>query len=126
MLGRSAFEVLHHAKGLSYEQLLDEVRLIRVPFKAQAAAARLMRNGRLETVYLNFVYEPFYEDDGTISGVIAVVTEVTEEVVAKQLIEEAEECARLAVGAVGLGTFDLNFVTGEMSTSTLVANIFIV
>lgn len=124
MLGKSVFEVLHHAKGLGYEQLLDEVRLTGVPFKAQASAAPLMRNGRLETAYLNFVYEPFYEEDGTISGVIAVVIEVTEEVAAKQLIEEAEERARLAVDAVGLGTFDLNLVTGEMSTSTLVANIF--
>lgn len=124
MLGKSVFDILHHAKGLGYEQLLDEVRLTGVPFKAQASAAPLMRNGKLETVYLNFVYEPFYEDDGSISGVIAVVTEVTEEVVAKQHIEEAEERARLAVDAVGLGTFDLNLVTGETSTSTLFANIF--
>ncbi|RYE59611.1 MAG: PAS domain S-box protein [Sphingobacteriales bacterium] len=124
MLGKSVFDVLHHARGLGYEQLLDEVRLTGLPFKAQASAAPLMRNGVLETVYLNFVYEPFFEDDGSISGVIAVVTEVTDEVVAKQHIEEAEERARLAVDAVGLGTFDLNLLTGEMSTSTLFANIF--
>ncbi len=124
MLGKSVFDVLHHAKGLGYEQLLDEVRLTGVPFKAQASAAPLMRNGVLETAYLNFVYEPFYEDDGFISGVIAVVTEVTDEILAKQHIEEAEERARLAVDAVGLGTFDLNLLTGEMSTSTLFANIF--
>jgi len=124
MLGKSVFEVLHHAKGLGYEQLLDEVRLTGVPFKAQASAAPLMRNGIVETAYLNFVYEPFYEDDGLISGVIAIVTEVTEEVAAKQYIEEAEERARLAVDAVGLGTFDLNLLTGEMSTSALFANIF--
>ncbi|MGF1923030.1 MAG: PAS domain S-box protein [Bacteroidia bacterium] len=124
MLGRSVFEVLHHAKGLGYEQLLDEVRLTGVPFKAQASAAPLMRNGILETAYLNFVYEPFYEDDGSIGGVIAIVIEVTDEVLAKQKIEEAEERARLAVDAVGLGTFDLNLVTGEMTTSTLVAKIF--
>jgi PAS domain S-box-containing protein len=124
MLGKSVFDVLTHAKGLGYEQLLDEVRLTGVPFKAQASAAPLMRNGVLETVYLNFVYEPFYEDDGSISGVIAIVTEVTDEIIAKQHIEEAEERARLAVDAVGLGTFDLNLLTGEMSTSTLFANIF--
>lgn len=124
MLGKSVFEVLKHAKGIGYEQLLDEVRLTGVPFKAQAAASPVMRNGVLETAYLNFVYEPFYEDDGSISGVIAVVTEVTEEVVAKQHSEEAEERARLAVDAVGLGTYDLNLVTGDLSTSLLFANIF--
>lgn len=124
MVGKSVFEVLHHAKGLGYEQLLDEVRLTGVPFKAQASAAPIVRNGELQTIYLNFVYEPFYEDDGSITGVITVVTEVTEEVIAKQLIEEAEERARLAVDAVGLGTFDLNILTGDMTTSPLFANIF--
>jgi PAS domain S-box-containing protein len=124
MVGKSIFEVLKHAKGLGYEQLLDEVRLTGVPFKAQASAAPIIRNGELQTIYLNFVYEPFYEEDGTITGVITVVTEVTEEVLAKQLIEEAEERARLAVDAVDLGTFDLNILTGEMTTSQLFANIF--
>ncbi|RZK43995.1 MAG: PAS domain S-box protein [Pedobacter sp.] len=124
MLGRSVFEVLTHAKGIGYEQLLDGVRLTGVPFKAQASAAPLMRNGKLETAYLNFVYEPFYEDDGLISGVITVVTEVTEEVVAKQLVEEAEERARLAIDAVDLGIFDVNLLNGETTTSTLFANIF--
>src|ERR1700761_6074847 len=124
MMGKPIFEVLHHASGLGFEELLDNVRLTGQPFKGQGLAAPLMRNGVQETVYLNFVYEPFREDDGSISGVIAIAIEVTEQVHAKQLIEEAEERARLAADAVGLGTFDLNLQTGEMITSKSFANIF--
>lgn len=124
MLGKSVFEVLHHAKGMGYEELLDNVRLTGISYRAKASPAALMRNGVLETIYLNLVFEPFYEDDGSISGVIAVATEVTEEVAAKRHIEEAEERARLAVDAVGLGIFDLNLLTGDLSTSALFAAIF--
>ncbi len=124
MLGRSVFETLHHAKGMGFEELIDNVRLTGIPFKGQGIAAPLERNGVVETVYLDFVYEPFREDDGTISGVIAIAIEVTEQVTAKKKIEEAEERARLAVDAVGLGTFDLNILTGEIYTSKIFANIF--
>jgi PAS domain S-box-containing protein len=124
MLGKPVFEVLTHAKGLGFEELLDQVRLTGEPFKGRGLSAPLVRHGKLETVYLNFVYEPFREHDGSISGVIAIAIEITDQVTAKRQIEEAEERARLAVDAVGLGTFDLDLRTGEMITSNIFANIF--
>jgi len=124
MLGKPVFEMLTHAKGLGFEELLDNVRSTGVPFKGEGFSAPIVRNGILENVYFNFVYEPFREIDGNISGVIVVATEITEHVKAKIQIEEAEERARLAVDAVGLGTFDLNLPTNEIITSTLFANIF--
>lgn len=124
LLGKPVFEVLHFAEGKGFEELLDNVRTTGIPFRGQALPVPLMRNGQLETAYVDFVYEPYHEDDGSISGVIAVVTEVTEEVLAKQLIEEAEERARLAVEAVNLGTFDIDLLAEEMSTSAVCANIF--
>ena len=124
MIGKPVFEVLSHARGLGFEELLDNVRLTGIPYKGQSLPAPLMRNGKLETIYLTFVYEPFREDDGSISGVIAVATEVTELVNVRKQIENAEERARLAAAAVGLGTFDLDLKTGEMITSPVFAKIF--
>jgi PAS domain S-box-containing protein len=122
--GKPIFNVLTHASGHGFEELLDSVRLTGVPFKGQGLMVPLFRNNTLENVYVNFVYEPFREDDGSISGVIVVATDVTEQITAKQQLEEAEERGRLAVDAVGLGTFDLNLETGEMITSTLFTKIF--
>jgi PAS domain S-box-containing protein len=124
MIGKPVFDVLSHTRGLGFEELLDNVRLTGIPYKGQSLPAPLMRKGKLETVYLNFVYEPFREDDGSISGVIAVATEVTELVNVRKQIENAEERARLAAAAVGLGTFDLDLKTGEMVTSPVFAKIF--
>ncbi|MDB4904897.1 MAG: yycG 3 [Mucilaginibacter sp.] len=124
MLGRSIFDVLTHIKGHGFEELLDNVLLTGVPFRGEAYPAPLIRNGKLETVYFNFVYEPFRENDGSISGVMAVATEVTEHVNAKKGLEDAEERARLAIDAVGLGIFDLDLDTGQMITSNQFAAIF--
>jgi PAS domain S-box-containing protein len=123
MMGKPIFDCIPHVKGQGFEELLDSVRLTGVPVKGDGASVLLERDGVLDTVYVNFVYQPFRETDGTISGVIVVANEVTETIIAKKKIEEAEERARLAVDAVGLGTFDLDLVTGEMITSSISANI---
>jgi PAS domain S-box-containing protein len=124
MLNKPVFDVLTYAKGIGFEELLDNVRLTGIPYKGQGLAIPILRNNVLQTIFVNFVYEPFREADGTISGVIVVATEITEQVNAKQKSEEAEERARLAVDAVGLGTYDLNLETSEMITSKTFANIF--
>src|SRR5690606_25947662 len=49
------------------------------------------RDGSVQTVFVNFVYEAFREADGTISGVMAVANEVTEQVKARQRVEELVE-----------------------------------
>ncbi|MEO5591484.1 MAG: PAS domain S-box protein [Chitinophagaceae bacterium] len=124
LMGKPIFDVLLHTRGLGFEALLDNVRLTGASFKGTEMTIPLVRNGTLENVHINFVYEPFREQDGTITGVIAVATEVTGLVNAKNQIEEAEARARLAVDAVGLGTFDLDLLTAEMITSKKFANIF--
>ncbi len=124
MQGRPVFEALSHAKGMGFEELLDHVRLTGEPYKGTSVAIPLHRKGKFETVYVNFAYEPFRESDGTITGVIGVATEVTDQINSKNKIAEAEERARLAVDAVSLGTFDLNTISGEMITSQQFAKIF--
>ena len=124
LIGKPIFETLNQARGIGFEALLDKVRLTGESFKGTGLTAPLIRNGVLETVHLNFVYEPFRDTDGTITGVIAVATEVTELVNAKNKLEQAEARARLAVDAVDLGTFDLDLETGEMITSQQFAHIF--
>nr|WP_068891280.1 PAS domain S-box protein [Pedobacter panaciterrae] len=124
MIGKPIFQVLHSAKGIGFEKIADHVRLTGEPFIGKDQPIPLVRNNKLETVFVDFVYEPFREDDGTINGIIAIATEVTDQVTARHKLEEAEERTRLAVEAVDLGTYDLDLLDGEMITSVRFANIF--
>jgi PAS domain S-box-containing protein len=57
---------------------------------------RLLRNGVSENVFIKLVYEALFDEDGSISGVIAVADEITEQVVIRKKIEESEARFRLA------------------------------
>ena len=122
--GKPIFDVLLHAKGVGIEESLNHVLQTGEAFEGKAIELPLIRKGILEKVYVDFAYRPFYDDDNEITGVIAVATEVTDQVHVMHKLEEAEERARLAADAVDLGIFDLNILNGEMITSQRFANIF--
>lgn len=84
------FESLPEAKGQGLESLLDNVLLTGQTFKANERPVALLREGKIQTIYVNFVYEPLYEFDGTISGIMAVAIEVTDQVMARKQVEESE------------------------------------
>lgn len=88
VLQRPIFEGLPDARSQGLEQLLDDVYTTGVAFKANERPVELLRNGKLEKVYQNFVYEPYRDSDGTILGVLAISIDVTEQVITRQKIEE--------------------------------------
>jgi len=83
-------DVLPELKGQAFPDLLNNVLTTGTPYFANEALARLHRNGRLEDVYFNFVYQPYWEVDKSISGITVIAYEVTNEVLAKKKIEASE------------------------------------
>jgi PAS domain S-box-containing protein len=115
-VGKPIFEGLPEAKGQGLEALLDGVYSTGEKFIAVERTVYLPRNGKVEKTYVNFVYEALRDSSG-VTGIIAVASEVTEQVIAKRKIEDAEERARLAIDVAEMGTFDLNMITDEVITS---------
>ena len=70
------------------------------PYYANEALAKLYRNGRIEDVYFNFVYQPYREVDDSISGITVIAYECTNEVIAKQKIAESEKQLHLITDAM--------------------------
>ncbi len=108
------FEGLSQAADQGLEALLHGVYTTGEPWLANEMQVNLTRNGKMEAIYLNFIYEAFRENDGPISGIIAVAVEVTDQVNARKKIEEVEERARLAIEASRLGIWDYNPLTEEL------------
>jgi PAS domain S-box-containing protein len=109
VIGLPLFEALPEVAGHGLEELLSGVLRTGEPFYARELHFDLWRGGKLERVYLNFVYEALREEDESISGVIVVATEVTDEVLAghrlatseakfRSLIEEAPFATALYTG----------------------------
>lgn len=90
LLNRPIFDGLPEATGKGLEQLLTHVYTTGEAYVGKARPITVPREGVPNTVYVDFVYEPFREGDGSISGVIAVATDVTEQVIARRRLEETE------------------------------------
>jgi len=89
VIGLPVFEFLPEAAGQGFKQLLDDVYNTGEAFRANEHQLDLIRNGQLETLYLNFTYEPYKGANDIISGVFVVATDVTEQVVSRRELEES-------------------------------------
>jgi PAS domain S-box-containing protein len=88
VMNRPVFEALPDARGQGLEDMMRDVYENGVTFKADEMPVRLIRNGKYETVYQNFVYEPYRENSGKVIGVLTVTIDVTAQVLARLKIEE--------------------------------------
>ncbi|MGC1240334.1 MAG: ATP-binding protein, partial [Chryseosolibacter sp.] len=94
--GKTAADVMHKpifaglpdAREQGLEAILDNVYATGETFRGNERPVRLVRKGREELLYLNFVYEPYRDGTGDIHGILAIAVDVTEEVLARQKIEE--------------------------------------
>ncbi len=91
-IGKPLFEILPEMKDQPFMgYLLDVYKNGVTHYGNEEPAYYVRENGEIETVYFNFVFQPFQEDDGIISGVMVLGTDITEQVIARKKIEESEE-----------------------------------
>jgi two-component system CheB/CheR fusion protein len=76
--GKPLLEILPEIKDSIFPKLLDEVYLTGIPFEGKELLSPIMRNGKLEDGYFNFVYQPYLEADKSISGITIIAYEVTD------------------------------------------------
>ena len=87
-LGKPLLQVLPEFKGQPFIEWLMDVYQNGVTHYGNEMPAYFKRvNGQIETLYFNFVYQPYREDDGNISGVMITASDVTEQVVARKKVE---------------------------------------
>ena len=91
LLGRPVFEALPEARDQGFKELLDGVRQSGEAFVAAGVPVQLLREGTVQTVYLNYVYQPLRDADGAITSVAAVGADVTAQVRDRQRVEELNE-----------------------------------
>jgi PAS domain S-box-containing protein len=89
VMNKPVFEALPDASGQGLEELMHDV-YHGASFKASEMPVTLLRNGKEDVVYQNFVYEPYKDSDGNILGIIAITIDVTEQVLARKKIEQSE------------------------------------
>jgi PAS domain S-box-containing protein len=118
LLGKQLFDVIPQAAAY-YKPLLQRVLQTGEPIYLYDSHYVVNTNGTEKSGYVNVVYQPYREVDGTITGVMAICTDVTEGVLAKKKMEEAQvhiqntaDRLQLAIDAGELGSFELDIESG--------------
>ena len=96
--GKPFLEILPEMEGQGFLETLRDVYFNDKILKGEETPAVFTgKNGKKRVLYFNYVYQPYREDDGTISGVLVLATDVTKQVVAQQKIRESEKNYRQLV-----------------------------
>ena len=97
LLGRPVAEALPEMSGQGYVELLDRVFATGEAFSGQAMPVHLAR-GEVghDTRYVDFVYQPIHDADGTVSGIFTQGVDVTDQVRAEAGLRASEQALREA------------------------------
>ena len=91
VIHKPLFEALPEASNQGFEELLRGVLATGAPYVGHDLPATLYRNGKLDTVYFNFVYSPVRDANGQITAVMVIASEVTGQIEANKKVEESEK-----------------------------------
>lgn len=88
VIGTPLYDAVRESKNEGYEEIMAGVLKTGHSYTGTEQPVSLPRNGNVETVFINFSYEAIREADNTISGVMAMVSDVTDQVLARKKIEQ--------------------------------------
>ncbi|RZL48379.1 MAG: PAS domain S-box protein [Pedobacter sp.] len=120
VIGKPILEALPELIGQPFPKLLDEVFASGIPYHGNEAKA-LLEN---QEIYVNFVYQPIKDKDGITDSLLITAMDVTEQVISRKKVEEAETAMRLAINAANFGTWHIHSVTRKFITSSRLKELF--
>ncbi len=123
VMGRPVFEVVPEAGQQGFKEILDYVYLNGKRFTTIEMPASLQHHNTVHNYYFDFVCEPLFEA-GAVTGISAVVIDVTEKVEARQKIKDAADRLQLVIEGSQQGIWDLNLEDNTLVHSPRMAVIF--
>lgn len=91
VIGKRLYLAIPELAGQEFPQLLDDVYSSGKPHYGFEVKAQFEQNGRIEDVYVNFVYQPLQDQSGLVNSIMVTANVVTEQVVSRQKVQQLNE-----------------------------------
>jgi PAS domain S-box-containing protein len=124
LVGMKIREVIPEAGGQGYFEILDEVYKTREPFTGREMSLQVERGKGLEDIYIDIVFQVLKSSTGRPDGILVFCNEVTEQVLSRNRLRQAENRSRLAIEAARMGTFDWDLQNQNFISSERLVEIF--
>ena len=113
VINKPIFEAIKEARGQGLEEILKNVSEKGEKFEANERQVNLLRNGIMETIYLNFVYEPIKDEFNKVKNIVAIAIDVSAIVENNFLIKQNEAKLNIIVDASELGIWEYDMKTKQ-------------
>ncbi|RYY60707.1 MAG: PAS domain S-box protein [Chitinophagaceae bacterium] len=124
IIGLPIEKALPELAGQPFTDILLNVYSTGMPFYGDEIKVKLEHEGDLREDYTNFVYQPLRDHTGSVNGIMVTATLVTEQVLARKTVEQAEQSLRLAIEAANLGSWFIRPGSMELTYNKALARIF--
>ncbi|GLU57003.1 hypothetical protein Dfri01_64640 [Dyadobacter frigoris] len=122
LVGRKLLEALPELDGQGFEQLLEKVALTGETHASKERMATIVRSEKLKTIFIDFTYQLQKDNHQNNASILVTAVDVTEQVLSRNKIQEAEISLRGAVELANLGTWQIDLTTGTREYSTRLKN----
>ena len=110
IVGKPLREVMPEllTEGQPFLKILDDVFTTGVEFQSPGSLVKIVKNGVMTNNYYNITYTPVFNAEGEVYAILDIAIDVTEQIKARQALEEAEAELRGAIELAGLATWKLD------------------
>ncbi|MES2486717.1 MAG: PAS domain S-box protein, partial [Bacteroidota bacterium] len=122
LIGKTLLEALPELEGQGIDDLLYDVIDTGTPLIANEFGVTLLREGKLEEIFVNLTYQARRDKNNNITGVFVVATDVTQQVVSRRKVEASEARIRsiIASAPAGMGLFVGRDLIVELPNQTFI------
>ncbi|MCG6122875.1 MAG: PAS domain-containing protein [Microvirga sp.] len=117
VIGMTVRQALPELAGQGFYELLDKVFTTGETFVGRGLEIDLQASpgAPIQKAFLNFVYQPIREADGTITGIFVEGNDVTDQKKTELALRESEVRAKLALAAANMGVWQCRVINGAFS-----------
>ena len=91
VINKPLFSVIPEMEGQGIKEIAHHVYRTGIPYTSPEARIKLLRNGKMETIYVHFAFQPRRDEHGTIIGLMVIANEITALVKARKRVEKNEQ-----------------------------------
>ncbi|MDF2934512.1 MAG: domain S-box protein [Chryseobacterium sp.] len=124
VIGRPHEDARPELRGQPVGRWLTEVYQTGQPKVNNEFTVQLRHNNGLREAIVNSVYQPIFNDRGDISGILVILEEITQQVLARRKNENDQSMLALAIDAGELATFYYHPATNLFSGNNLLKTWF--
>jgi two-component system sensor histidine kinase VicK len=121
VVGQPLAVVLPELHGQPFFDILDEVFITGIPYRAYDMRAVQLHNGKPTEVFVDFVYSPIEDDTGEIVSIMVSAIDVTEKAIIRQSEQQLNE--ELTAGNEELTSINEELLQSQLNLQSLNAEL---